>query len=168
MAGPNYWQLARGRKKSGAADDSRASIAEAAAALFRKQPQQMQLPEVTGVAGMPDGFIMGSTTHPADDRIWEVITHPDTKEYSVRQQGCDNTTGLIITFPEAFAAAMAIKHGVAFDQKAPPPELAHVQGALIVATTPDKMMHAMSLQQLVTAVLDHVPPEGSADAPPPE
>ncbi len=90
----------------------------------------MNLPEVPEIYGMNAGFLMGSTI--VDGKTWDVVIHPDEKEYSLREQGKDANTGVIVTLTEGEVAGLAIEHGVRFDPKKPPPELAKVMGAMII------------------------------------
>ncbi len=112
---------------------------------FRRQGlnRGLNLPEVPEIYGMSAGFLMGSTV--VDGKTWDVVIHPDEKEYSLREQGKDANTGVIVTLTEGEVAGLAIENGVSFDPKKPPPELAKVMGAMIIVQAEGRG-YALTLQ----------------------
>lgn len=122
---------------------------------FRRQGMMnrgVQLPPVDAVPGMAAGFLLGSTV--AGGRTWDVVFHPDEKEYTLRQQGCDETSGIIATLSEGETAGLSMKVGVKFLLTAPPKELAKVPLAII--TKAQGYGYALTLQafaeELITMI----------------
>lgn len=114
-----------------------------------------QAPHVPACDGMPEGFLIGEVIARSID--WEVILHPDIKEYTVRKKGTDATAGLLIRLPESVAAAVAVDRGVPWiPGKEKPPE-----GANIIVQVEGKCWY-LPMAVFVNEILDGAMPPGAA------
>ncbi len=132
--------------------------------MARQGVSTKRLEAIIPVPGVSAGFLMGTVTLVTEDDVYEVITHPDLKEYTIRTPpGCDDAAGKVINMTEAYVAGIGLRVGkkilTANDLPA---------AGVYIMTTSQKTAYALTIEALVNEVLNAplpTPPEEIVDGP---
>lgn len=120
---------------------------------------EAQAPYVPACPGMPEGFLVGNVI--ARSVEWDAVLHPNLGEYTIREKGCDETTGYVINVPAALIRQLVVEHGVKWEPKHEKP----AEGYNVLGSQDGKHWY-LPLERFVNLVLDHTEEQLNRDAPP--
>lgn len=109
---------------------------------------EAQAPYVPACPGMAEGFLVGNVI--ARSVEWDAVLHPDLGEYTIREKGCDETTGYVIHVPVSLTRKLVVERGVLWDPKKDKP----AEGYNVLGNQHGKHWY-LPLERFVNLVLDH-------------